>query len=130
MALSPAIRDMFKDYPPEMAAAIFLAMNDKDREDIVERPEGIYISRKCWEKIISYEIWLGRDGTIIITTKKGGPTRKPQKGLEAYWQAHLPTARRLGRMNSLHYAIGLALTFGLNQNRIIPQSSGNEAQIF
>lgn len=131
MALSPAIRQKFKDYPPEMAAAIFLAMNDKDRKDLVEKPEGIYISRRCWEKMLSYEIWLGQDGTIIITTNTLGSTRGPQKkDTERFLQAHLPTARRLGRMNSLHYAIGLALTFGLDQNRILLQKSGTEAEIF
>jgi hypothetical protein len=131
IALSQATQQKLKDYPPEMAAAIFLAMTDKNRGDLVERPEGIYISRQCWEKILSYDVWVAADGQIIVTKKGlGRKLEKPKEDAQRFLKRQLPTARKVGRMNSLHYAIGLALEFGLDQNRLLLQKNQNEVEVY
>lgn len=120
MVLNQAVQEKFKDSPPEITAAVFLAMTEKNRNDLVEQPEGIYMSYRCWERILLYEVWLTDEGEIIITRKSlSGKPDEPKEESQNYLKRHLPKARNLGRMNSLHYAIGLALTFGLDQNRLI-----------
>lgn len=131
LALSRAVRQNYKDYTPEMVAALILAMTDKNRSDLVVRSEGIYISRQCWEKIHLYDVWLATEGEIIITRKR--VVKKFEESKEDNQQILnrlLPSARHLGRMNLLAYAIGLSLTFGLDPNNIILNKEGKEACIY
>ena len=131
MALSQAVQQKFKNYPTDMTAAIFLAMTEKNKNDIVVRQEGIYISRQCQEMLLSYEIWLAVDGQIIITRKRH--TKKydePKVDSQTILQRQLPKARKLGKMNPLHYTIGVSLTFGLDQDKIIIDKNKNTVAVY
>ena len=70
MALTKAVQKEIKDSTPEMTAALILAMTDKNKKDLVERSEGIYLARECWDRISSYELWLAEDGQILVTRKR------------------------------------------------------------
>ncbi len=131
MALSRAVQQKFKDYPPEMAAAVILAMTDKNRNDLVERPEGIYLSRQCSDKISSYEVWLTDDGTIIVTRKRlEGQPDEPKEDSQRLLNERLPNAQKLGGIDSFQYALGLAMTFGLDQDRLLVKEDQKGMAIF
>lgn len=118
MAISEALAQNFKKYPPAMAAAVIMAMTEKNREDLVERPEGIYLSRQCWERISTYRVWLVDDGELIITRKKfDNRPDEPKKDSQKFLSRRLERAKKAGGIDSLQYALGLALTFGLDQGR-------------
>lgn len=131
MALSRAVQEKFKDNPPEMVAAVLLAMTDKNRKDLVERPEGIYLSRQCWDRISSYVAWLADDGVIIITRRpREGQPDEPKEDSQRFLNERLPKARKLGGINSLHYALGLTRTFGLDSNRLRVKNDGTGVAIY
>lgn len=131
IALSPAVQEKFKDSPPGMTAAVLLAMTDKNREDLVERPEGIYLSRQCWDRISSYVVWLADDGTIIIARRrlKDRPD-EPKEDSQRFLNERLPKARKLGEVNSFHYALGLTLTFGIDANDLRVKDDGTGVAIY
>jgi DNA-directed RNA polymerase subunit RPC12/RpoP len=131
LALSKAVQKKFEGHQTDMTAAVLLAMIDKNRDDIVERSEGIYLSRHCADRISSYEVWLANDGEIIITRRKfKDQIDKPKKDSQRFLNEHLPKARMVGRLNSFHYALGVVLTFGLDQDRLLVQKDGTGVVIY
>ena len=120
MALSKAVQQKFNDSPPEMIAAVMLAMTDKNRKDLVERPEGIYLSQQCADRISSYAVWLADDGEIIVTRKRlEGKPDKPKKDSLRFLNKRLPKAQKLGVINSLQYAAALTAVFDLNKDDLV-----------
>ncbi len=119
LALSKAMQKKFEGHQTDMTAAVLLAMIDKNRDDIVVRSEGIYLSRHCADRISSYKVWLANDGQIIITRRKlADQIDKPKKDSQSFLNEHLSKARMVGRLNSFHYALGVVLTFGLDPDRL------------
>jgi len=128
MAISRAVQERFKDSPPEMVAALMLAITDKDRNDLVERPGGIYLSKECCGRLSSFDVWLCADGTIVITRRRVmAEPDEPKAESQRFLNERLPGARKLGGINPLHYALGLCQTFSLNADRLVIQSEGRVA---
>jgi hypothetical protein len=120
MVLNKAVQEKFKGHLPNTTAAVFLAMTDKNRDDLVERPEGIYLSRQCAQRISSYEVWLTGDGSIIVTRRKReGEPDEAKEDSQRLLNERLPNAQRIGEIDSFQYALGLAMTFGLDESRLL-----------
>jgi hypothetical protein len=131
MTLSKAARQRFKDYSPQMTAAVMLAMTEKNRDDLVERPEGIYLSRQCWDRISSYAVWLADNDEMIVTRRRlEGQPDEPKEDSQDYLAQHLPKSRKLGGVGSFEYALGLVMAFDLDRDRLLVKEDQSGVAIF
>jgi tetratricopeptide (TPR) repeat protein len=129
MAVSPAVQGQFEDSPPEVLAAVILAKTSKNRKDLVERPEGIYVSKECLDRLRSYEVWLAAGGTLFVTRKRfEAQPDQPKEDPQRFLNEELPKARNLGRIDPRAYAIGLCVTFGLERDRLLMSEVPEEAK--
>jgi hypothetical protein len=128
MAVTHAVLEKFTDSPPEMVAALALAETDKNRQNLVERPEGVYLSKECSDRLRSYEVWLDDRGAAFITRKRlESKPDEPKEDAQRFLNERIPAARKVGKVNSFHYTLGLCMSFGVNADRLLMQSEGRVA---
>lgn len=116
---STPVYEEFKTEPPEVIAAALLAKGFGKQEDLVIKDNGIYLSRQCWERISTYQVWLSEERQIIITRSKLKNRRNnAKKDSQKLLNEKLPTAKNVGEFSSIAYATTLAIKFGLDAGKI------------
>lgn len=130
VALSSAVRDRFASLPPEVVAATMLAATSRREDELVRRPDGIFMSKECWERLNGYSVWVSADGTIIVTRKKS-PGEAPDMNQDAaFLQQQLPTATFIGRIPTLAYAVAAAQRLGVDTSSICVRNDRSEPAVF
>jgi hypothetical protein len=132
-------RATYCNQDPELVAAVTLAKVEGEDGDLIKQPEGIYMSTECWKRIRTYQVWLSEKGEIFITKGPApsglfttpkvfskGEAAAGGSGPAVVWQVHddseskrflgqfLQTAKRLGELHFLEYAVGLANKLGFD----------------
>lgn len=130
LEITNTVRESWSSVPPEMVAATILAKYHRNKNDIVQHANGIYLSRECWAWVSSLEVWVSEEGEIFVTQKI--PPGQRNIGPEATadrLKMMLPTSRSHGGIPSMAYITALAFEVGFHPRRILTDPETGEVRV-
>ncbi len=130
LEITNTVRESWSSVPPEMVAATILAKYHRNKNDIVQHANGIYLSRECWAWISSLEVWVSEEGEIFVTQKI--PPGRRNIGHEATadrLKMMLPTSKSQGGIPSMAYITALAFEVGFHPRRILTDPGTGEVRV-
>jgi len=130
LEITNTVRESWSSVPPDMVAATMLAKYHRNRNDIVQHANGIYLSRECWAWISSLEVWVSEEGEIFVTQEipPGRQNLAPEATVERL-KRMLPTSKSHGGIPSMAYVTALAFEVGFHPRRILADRETFEVRV-